>query len=114
MTTRLPGAARAQAADEKFTDYLLDPTRRPDLARLFRALGYTRANWESLRNKPLREIPHAQARPSRQAVGGVNWIVDLEFEGASRTPTTIRTVWFVPTDDGPTRFTTAYRARRRR
>jgi hypothetical protein len=32
MTTRLPGAARAQAADEKFTDYLLDPTRRPDLA----------------------------------------------------------------------------------
>lgn len=111
MTTRLPQAYLAVAADEKFTRYLLDPHRRPDLARLFRGLGYTLENWRDLRQRLLRQIPVTPAWPSRRTIGGTNWVADIVFERPDGSSTQIRTIWFVPDGGGRPRFTTAYPAR---
>lgn len=112
MTTYLPNADDAVAAERKFTRYLLDPRRRPDLARLFRGLGYTRANWRDLRQRLLQEVLVTPARPGRRTIGGMNWVVDIAFEFPDGSPVHIRTIWFVPDDvGGHPHFTTAYPAR---
>ena len=107
---RIPRSERATADDEKFVWYLLNPEGKdPAKADYFASLGYTRENWQELRDAFLSQLPQAEGRFSRRNVAGwENWTATIELQGPER-PAFVETVWEVRPDEPP-RLVTAFPA----
>lgn len=107
---RVPGAEYAWAADEKFYEYLLNEahTIGRAKARYFRAIGYTRENWQELKEAFLAQLPVVAGRYSyANDFGGDNYEAVISVENPDGEPVAVMTIWEVHPDTG-TKFLTAY------
>jgi len=107
---RLPNVDQAIVAEEKVTQYLLNPLH-PDgagKAKFFESVGFSRLDWRVLSYALLRLAETVEVRLSVESAHGWKYIVEgpLATPGG-RTPR-VRTVWIV--DHGLTapRLVTAY------
>lgn len=106
----LPNAAIAEIAQEKITEYLLNPLH-PDSAgkaSFFGALGFHIGQWQALASA-LRELAeNCPVTKMVNSVHGAKYVVD----GRLATPTGkrpfVRTVWIVDCDESIPRLVTAY------
>lgn len=113
---KLPHRQRAEIPKRKLTDYLLSVTHREGRhkARIFRRLGYSSANWESLASALREHIERydvAKVEPSRF---GTRYVVEGPIESLSEGNATIRKVWFIHRDGIVPQLVTAYPLESRR
>jgi hypothetical protein len=108
---RIPRSEQAIADEEKFVGYLLSPEGKdPAKARYFASLGYTRANWQELRDVFLAQLPEVEGLFQRTNVAGwENWATRLIVPGPER-PAEVETIWELRPDEPP-RLVTAFPAR---
>jgi hypothetical protein len=106
---RVPDAEHAEAADEKFTDYLLNESHPVGAgkAKFFKRLGFDASNWGELRDTFLVRLPSCAATLRKEnAAGGENWEAVIPVQ-TSAGFAFVRTFWEVHPRTG-TRFLTAY------
>ena len=106
---QLPNADRAVVDPRKVQDYLLSETHPIGRfkAALFLSLGYSSAQWETLRDDLLGIARAGEAIPGLPSAYGRKYEVDGVLNGPSRRSIPFRTVWIV-VDDNPPKFVTAF------
>lgn len=110
MTSRLPRAERCIVDPAKIRDYCLDPnhTRGRHKARVFaRVLGLSQADASWLRAAILAGIGMADATCDKVDAHGERWRADLALTHRGHFAI-VRTLWLVPSDDGPPRLITCF------
>ena len=106
---RIPGAERATIDSRKLTVFLLSPShpKGRERARFFARLGYTRENWEELRDLILAELPRVAGRRRRTTRWGKEWEAIVRIEGSGYEAALVAGWQKRDPDDSP-RFLTAY------
>jgi hypothetical protein len=105
----LRNADRAIIAPEKLRDYLLDPLHIDNRgkARLFAALGYTRANWEQLESDLRTQHLTKEATFGRKTEHGDRYRIVAVLRGP-RGSANIRSIWQYDIGSDLPRFISAY------
>lgn len=107
---KLPNADHAIVDDAKVRDYLLSaehPVGRFK-ARVFYAAGYTREQWERLRDDLLTLARTSEVTPTRDDELGQRFVGTGLLPAPSGRPLPVRTVWLIPSAGAPPRLITAY------
>ncbi len=88
-----PGSERATVDEVKLLGYLPDPEgKAPCKARYFASLGYTRENWQELRDALLERLPQVEGRFKRTSAAGCeNWKARILLPGRQR-PAEVETI----------------------
>jgi hypothetical protein len=107
---RLPNADGAEVDSAKVRDYLLAPEHPVDRAkaRVFAALGFTRADWPALRGAPLALARDGEAAPGAATVFGQKWTVRGTLRGPAGRSAPVVTAWIVLAGEDVPRLVTAY------
>ena len=106
---RLPNADRAVVDDAKVRDYLLSPTHPVGRFKsvFFMALGFSAAQWESLR-EALLEIAQADATAGQPSPFGLKFEIRANLRGPSGRQGDIVTIWMISNGQDFPHFITAY------
>jgi hypothetical protein len=94
--TPLPNCQRTIIEDSKLLEYALSPEneRGRHKARLFaRVLGFTRANWQELRQAILNALPYCNAAPQSETPFGKKYTVVVPVTGPNARTADVLTVW---------------------
>lgn len=108
----LPNCERAIIPRDKLERYCLDSAHvskasgkssGKDKARVFEAaLGFVKADWESLRNRILESLPYAEATVGDEDEHGKRYTVEVAITGPNRNTAVVLTAWIVrPGTDFP-------------
>lgn len=92
----LPNAAKATAADAKFTGYLFNPKSTAGIAKgvaFTRRLGYDSSNWQSLQSKILQAAPKYPATLRQQGEHGRNYEQKVVLWGERGRPANVVLGW---------------------
>lgn len=106
----LQNAQSAVVPEDKITGYLLSTSHRDGRhkAAFFLGFGFTAGDWQTLRAALLRHASEHEVAKVESTEFGTRYVV----EGTIRTPDgrtpSIRSVWFVESDQDAPRFVTAY------
>jgi hypothetical protein len=106
----LPNASRAIIEPAKLRDYLLS-TEHPVgrfKARFFRGLGYTRENWEILRDDLLRLAAAGEVTVGQPGAHGQKYEVSGSLVGPNGRGALVVSIWLIRTHLDAPRFVTAY------
>jgi hypothetical protein len=107
---KLPNSNLAIVEREKIREYLLNEAH-PDnggKALFFFGLGFSRAEWLTLANAPLRLAQENEVAISMESSHGIKDIVDGRLSTPSGKRATVRTVWIVDKGSENPRLVTAY------
>ena len=92
----LPNCERAVVERSKLVEYALSPEseRGRHKARVFeRALGFTSADWQDLKQAILAGLPHTAATPQRETPFGKKYTVIVPVTGPNGRTADVMTVW---------------------
>jgi hypothetical protein len=108
----LPDYENAIYPEGRFKKYLLDEDNiNKDAytkARFFKALGYTKDNWEELKNQISEQLPFCEAISKGDKGYGETFEVSMKFKGRNNTSAQIITAWIIDSKTGRPRIVTAY------
>ncbi|HYU32831.1 MAG TPA: hypothetical protein VEW48_11770 [Thermoanaerobaculia bacterium] len=107
---KLPGADRAIVDEAKVRDYLLSPEHPIGRfkAAFFASVGYTRQDWEWLRQEFVSIAASEDATLGQSNAFGQKYEVRGRIEGPKGRRFEIVTVWIVLRGESVPRFVTAY------
>lgn len=96
-----------QIAEEKFTQYALDPDRSPDKARAFKeALGYTKDNYQELMKDIEENLDENKLEEKGDKGHGMRYQQIMRLTGPNEKEANVLTAWVEENDDF--RLTSAY------
>ncbi len=106
---QLPNHQNAQIASEKVREYLLSDTHPIGRykAAVFRSLGYTSENWETLL-EDLRNLLILNAEKLEASDFGTKYAIRGAIHGPSGRTEDIVSIWIIRTGEDFPRFITAY------
>jgi hypothetical protein len=106
----IPNADRATIEATKIRDYLLSATHPVGRfkAAFFSGLGYSRDNWERLRDDLLTLVRTAPAVPGKPGTFGETYQLDGMLTGPLGRSVEVRSVWIIHATEDTPRFVTAF------
>jgi hypothetical protein len=109
---KLPNAEHAIVNETKVRDYLLSPEHPVGRfkARVFRAAGYERDQWQQLRDDLLALAGSLDVSPTRPDEFGQRFVGNGELAAPNGRPLPVTTVWLIPSGIDAPRLITAYPA----
>lgn len=112
---KLPNADQAVVADEKITHYLLDPASKgKDKARFFLDIGYSRADWQILKDALLRHAAAYEVAEEVLTDMGDVYIIEGHMLSPAGARFFLRSVWQIDTGTDFPRLITAHALAERR
>ena len=108
--SQLPGAANATIADDKITQYLLNPTHRDGSgkAKFFTLFGFSLTNPDELKNALLQHPLRNLVTDRRVRPHGITYEVGCSLITPDGRNPCIISVWIIGPIDPDPRFVTAY------
>ena len=109
---KLPNAETAIVDDAKVRDYLLSPEHPVGRfkARVFRAAGYDRENWQHLRDDLLTLAQTIDVSPIATDEFGRRFVGTGALTAPNGRPLPVTTVWLITSEAGSPRLITTYPA----
>ena len=107
---QLPNCDRATVADAKVRDYLLSPSHPVGRFKssFFNALGFSVADWETLREALLALARSAEAEPGQRSPFWQKFEIRGNLQGPSGRQASVVTVWMFPNGRDTAHFVTAF------
>lgn len=106
---RILYAEKPIISDRKFTEYALNPTTQPDKAEAFRlALGYTKENYESLREQIRNQFNLDLLREKGDNGYGIKYEQVMEIKGPNGKTANVCTGWIKKNGQKRLTMTSAY------
>ena len=108
--SRLPGADRAVVADAKVRDYLLNPgnIQNRGKAALFEAFGFSRENWNVLREALASHAMLNLVADVSNSSHGTKYVVRCNMVSPDGRDPCMVTVWIIDKEQGTPRLVTSY------
>jgi hypothetical protein len=100
-------------AREKLTNYLLISKKRNDKSQWLSKAGYTKENWQELKNDLKKLIRATEAMPIENSEYGQIYEIRDEISGPNGKSLKVCTIWMTEIATGITKFITMYPDKRR-
>ena len=107
---KLPNLQAAMVSEEKITGYLLSTTHRDGRhkATFFLAFGFSADAWQVLAAALRKHAADYEVAKVENSPFGTRYVVEGALEAPDGRTPTIRSVWFIETDEPVPRLVTAY------
>lgn len=107
---KLPNVESAVVPEAKITGYLLSTTHRDGRhkAAFFLQFGFSADDWRTLAAAILRHAEEHEVAKAEDTPFGTRYVVEGTIETPSGRRPSVRSVWFIVTDQDQPRFVTAY------
>ena len=111
--TSVPNPSKAKIRGSKLTNYLLNPTKEPDKANLFKSLGYSMKNADRLKSDMIEGLKNNKAKKTNDKSVKNRTYYQVDMELGITDKQIIRTGW-KREGKGRLEFVTAYPKRKKR